>query len=108
MKAEFGRESAAGAGNPEFEVTQSTASGSTALAATHPAGSAGGVTPSKFSKKILVGFGHGGVGVDVGTGVGGIVAVAVAVGVGDAVGVAVAVDVAVGVGDGLGQTIPSV
>src|SRR6266446_6655741 len=108
MKAELGVESATGVGSPEFEVTHRIPSGSTALAAVHPAGSAGTVTPSKFSKKTLVGFGHGGVGVTAGVGDGASVAVAVAVGVGDAVAVAVAVPVAVAVGVGLGQTIPSV
>src|SRR5450759_2185669 len=90
MKAAFGSESAAGAGAPVFDVTHNIASGSTALAATQPAGSAGGVTPSKFSRKILVGPGHGGVGVGVGEGA----SVDVGVGVAEAV--------AVGVGDGEG------
>jgi hypothetical protein len=49
--AALGSESAGGAGNPEFELCHKTISGSTALVAVHPAGSAGGVTPSKFSLK---------------------------------------------------------
>jgi hypothetical protein len=53
-------------GTPEFEVTQNIASGSTALAAAHPEGSVGGVTPSKFWLKTATGFGHG-VGVSVGS-----------------------------------------
>src|SRR2546423_7843311 len=63
MNAACGVESATGMGNPEFEVTQSIASGSTALAATHPEGSMGWVTPSKLSLKTAEGLGHG---VDVG------------------------------------------
>src|SRR5581483_4926750 len=46
--AALGAESAGGDGRPLFEVTQS-GSGPPALVATQPAGSAGGVTPSKFS-----------------------------------------------------------
>ena len=67
-------------------MTHNIPSGFMALAATHPAGSAGAVTPSKFSLKEP----HG-----VGVGVGGTVDVAV----GDGVGGTVAV--AVGVGDGV-------
>jgi len=66
MNAAFGAESATGTGNPEFEVTQSIASGSTALAATQSTGSAGGVTPSKFWLKTATGLEHG-VGADVGS-----------------------------------------
>ena len=47
-KAALGSESTGGVGVPAFEVTQSGA-GPSAFAAVHPAGSAGGVTPSKFS-----------------------------------------------------------
>src|SRR5439155_27090495 len=50
-QAALGNESAGGAGNPEFEVCQKTPSGLMALVAAHPAGNAGGVTPSKFSPK---------------------------------------------------------
>jgi hypothetical protein len=46
--AAFGSESAGGAGSPAFEVTHG-GSGPLAFVAVHPAGSAGGVTPSKFS-----------------------------------------------------------
>src|SRR5438552_9563177 len=67
------------------EVTHNIPSGFMALAATHPAGKAGAVTPSKFSLKEP----HG-----VGVGVGG--TVTVAVGVGDGV----PVEVAVAVGEG--------
>src|SRR2546430_1265731 len=99
MKAEFGAESADGVGAPEFEVTHNIPSGSVKLVAIQPAGNAGTVTPSKFSKKMLVGLGHGGAGV--GVGLGGIVAVAVpvavAVAVADGEPVAVAVAVAVAV-----------
>src|SRR6266478_3408825 len=49
--AALGSESAGGAGNPEFEVCQNTPSGLMGFVAAHPAGSAGGVTPSKFSPK---------------------------------------------------------
>jgi len=49
--AAFGNESATGVGTPEFDVTQSMPSGSTAFVAVHPEGSAGGVTLSKFSLK---------------------------------------------------------
>ena len=47
--AEFGAESAGGVGTPEFEVTHNGTGGPTAFVAVHPAGSAGAVTPSKFS-----------------------------------------------------------
>jgi hypothetical protein len=50
--AALGSESAGGAGNPVFELCQKMLSGLIALVATHPAGSAGGVTPSKFSLKL--------------------------------------------------------
>jgi hypothetical protein len=46
--AAFGAELAGGVGTPEFEVTQNGA-GPLAFVAVHPAGSAGAVTPSKFS-----------------------------------------------------------
>src|SRR6266545_2445751 len=46
--AAFGAESAGGAGVPALEVTHS-GPGPAALVAVHPAGSAGAVTPSKFS-----------------------------------------------------------
>jgi hypothetical protein len=51
MKAAFGSESATGVGTPAFEVTQSGAA-PVALNAIQPAGSAGGVTPSKFSLNV--------------------------------------------------------
>ena len=48
-KAALGSESAGGIGSPELEVSQSgVPGGPLAFAAVHPAGSAGGVTPSKF------------------------------------------------------------
>jgi hypothetical protein len=50
MKAALGSESATGVGTPEFDVTHSGA-GPTAFIAAQPAGSAGGVTLSKFSLK---------------------------------------------------------
>src|SRR6266540_2129583 len=68
--AAFGGESAGGDGSPEFEVCQSMPSGLIPLLAVQPAGSAGGVTKSKFSNNAHP------TGVDVG------VAVGVAVGVG--------------------------
>ena len=68
--AALGSESAGGDGSPEFEVCQSMPSGLIPLIAVQPAGSAGGVTKSKFSNNS-----HS-TGVDVG------VAVGVAVGVG--------------------------
>jgi hypothetical protein len=51
-KAAFGIESAGGVGTPELEVTHSGA-GPAAFVAVHPAGSAGGVTPSKFWLNIV-------------------------------------------------------
>src|SRR5204863_2768157 len=94
MEAALGAESATGAGTPVLEVTQNGAAPA-ALTAIQPAGSAGGVTLSKFSLKVPL---HGiGVGVVVGVGVGVGVGVAVGVGVG-VTGVPVAVAVAVGVG----------
>jgi hypothetical protein len=75
------------------EVTQSGAP-PCALVATHPAGRAGAVTPSKFSLKEPHGVGEGvPVAVAVAVGVGVAVAVAVAVGVGGGVPVAVGVGV---------------
>jgi len=50
MKAALGSESATGVGTPEFDVTHSGA-GPCAFIAAQPAGSAGGVTLSKFSLK---------------------------------------------------------
>src|SRR4030095_2355336 len=47
-KAAFGSESADGVGTPELEVTHRGA-GPLAFVAVQPAGSAGGVTPAKFS-----------------------------------------------------------
>jgi hypothetical protein len=98
-QAAFGGESAGGEGTPVFEVCQSIPSGSIALVAVHPAGRAGGVTPSKFWFKIVISsLKHcGGVGVPGGVGVGVGVAVAVAEGVG--VGVGLRVGVTVGVGE---------
>jgi hypothetical protein len=58
--AALGAESAGGNGSPSFEVTQNMPSGSIALVAVHPGGSAGGVTPSKFSLNTVVGSGHRG------------------------------------------------
>jgi hypothetical protein len=52
--AALGVESATGVGLPVADVCHKTASGSTAFVATHPAGSAGGVTPSKFSLKPAI------------------------------------------------------
>jgi hypothetical protein len=51
IHAALGSESAGGAGNPEFDDCQKMLSGLMAFVATHPAGSAGGVTLSKFSLK---------------------------------------------------------
>ena len=48
INAALGSESATGVGTPEFDVTQSGAR-PCAFVATHSAGNAGGVTPSKFS-----------------------------------------------------------
>src|SRR5690242_14041056 len=53
-KAEFGGESEAGGGWPEFEVTHSGGS-PWSFGAVQPAGSVGGVTPSKFSLNVVVG-----------------------------------------------------
>ena len=50
--AALGSESATGVGTPEFELATRCYLAQTALVATHPAGSAGGVTPSKFSLKL--------------------------------------------------------
>ena len=74
--AALGGESAGGDGSPEFEVCQSIPSGLIPLIAVQPAGSAGGVTKSKFSNNW-----HS-TGVDVGVAVGVAVEVTVAVGVG--------------------------
>lgn len=54
----FGDESKGGNGSPSFEVTNNMPSGSIALVAVHPAGSVGGVTPSKFSLNTVVGLVH--------------------------------------------------
>src|SRR6187551_1875694 len=54
-KAEFGGVSKAGGGMPEFDVTQSGGGGSGSFIAVQPAGSAGGVTPSKFSLNVVSG-----------------------------------------------------
>ena len=59
IEAEFGNESAAGNGVPEFELIQGIASGSTALVALQPVGKVGGVTASKFSVNTAVGLEHG-------------------------------------------------
>src|SRR5438094_4933704 len=56
--AAFGEESKDGNGSPSFEVTHSMPSGSIALVAVQPAGSAGGVTVSKLSLNTVVGLGH--------------------------------------------------
>jgi hypothetical protein len=58
--AAFGSESADGKGSPSFEVTHKIPSGSITLVAVHPAGNAGGVTPSKFSVNTMEGSGHRG------------------------------------------------
>ena len=97
MNAAFGAVSEAGAGVPAFEVTQSGA-GPLALVAVHPAGSAGTVTPSKFSVSEPA---HA-IGVPVGAGVGEAVGTGVGVPVGPGVGVAVAVGVGVAFGSGVG------
>ena len=52
MNAALGSESAGGIGTPEFEVTQN-GGGPWAFVASHPGGSAGGVTLSKFSANVL-------------------------------------------------------
>ena len=105
-KAALGNESATGVGTPAFEVTQNIPSVPAALNTDQPAGSAGGVTPSKFSLNVpphAVGVGVGVmVGAIVAVAVGVNVAVAVAVGDAVAVGVGVNVAVAVGVGEGVG------
>ena len=49
--AALGSESATGIGLPVADVCQKMLSGLTGFVATHPGGSAGGVTPSKFSLK---------------------------------------------------------
>ena len=54
-KAAFGGVSADGVGMPEFDVCHS-GGGPSAFVAVQPAGSAGGVTPSKFSLNVVVGF----------------------------------------------------
>jgi hypothetical protein len=58
--AAFGEESKGGNGSPSFEVTHNMPSGSIALLAVQPGGSAGGVTPSKFSLNTVVGLRHRG------------------------------------------------
>src|SRR5205809_7734614 len=79
------------------DVTQRMPSGLVALLATHPAGSAGAVTPSKFSESPVP---HG-------VGVGGpAVAVGVGVAVGGGVGVGVQPGQIVGVGNGVGVACP--
>ena len=52
--AAFGGESAGGDGTPAFEVCQKIPSGLIALVAVHPAGSVGGVTPSKVSANTVI------------------------------------------------------
>ena len=52
--AAFGGESAGGDGTPAFEVCQKIPSGSIAFVAVHPAGSVGGVTPSKVSANTVI------------------------------------------------------
>lgn len=54
MNAALGGESATGVGTPEFDATHNGA-GPCAFVATHPAGSAGGVTLSKFSLNCVHG-----------------------------------------------------
>src|SRR6266850_789475 len=97
MKAELG-----GLSGIVVAVTHITPSPAIGFVATHPAGSAGAVTPSKFSM-------HGGAADGLGEG-GATVAVAVAVGVGDTPGVGVGVGTGVppgvGVGDGTGVEVP--
>src|SRR6266487_4953575 len=56
--AALGDESADGDGSPELEVTHKMPSGSIAFVAVQPGGSAGGVTPSKFSLNTVIGSGH--------------------------------------------------
>ena len=84
MKAEFGAESGV-----VVDVTHSGAAPA-AFAATHPAGNAGAVTPSKFSFTPHPGVGVGGTGVAVGDGVGGGVGVHPTHGVAVGAGVGVA------------------
>jgi hypothetical protein len=60
--AAFGGESAGGDGTPVFEVCQRIPSGSIAFVAVHPAGSIGGVTPSKFSANTVMSSAPGGQG----------------------------------------------
>ena len=96
MKAEFGAESAGGAGSPVSDVTQRAGSVPDAFTAVQPAGSAGAVTLSKFSLKTTLEVVH----VGVGDAVAELVAVAVLVGVVVFVAVAVLVSVAVSVGVG--------
>src|SRR5439155_13046807 len=93
-KASFG-----GVSGVVVEVTHTIPSGFIALAATHPAGKAGAVTPSKLSFNTVPAH------VGDGDGVPPTVAVAVAVAVDVAVAVAVGVTVAVAVGVGLGGTV---
>lgn len=66
MKSALGAVSAGGIGNPESDVTQS-GGGPWAFVASQPAGSAGGVTPSKFSL-CVAGFQQPGQGSGVGVG----------------------------------------
>ena len=54
IHAAFGGESAGGDGTPAFEVCQKIPSGSIAFVAVHPAGSVGGVTPSKVSANTVI------------------------------------------------------
>jgi hypothetical protein len=51
MNAALGGVSAGGPGTPLFDVTQS-GGGPSAFVASHPAGNAGGVRLSKFSRKL--------------------------------------------------------
>ena len=95
IEAALGSESATGVGTPALEVTQSGA-GPDAFNAVQSAGSAGGITLSKFSLNRPA---HG---VGVGVVVGATVAVAVGVGLGVRVGVGVGVIVPLGVGVGVG------
>ena len=82
MKAALGAVSATGTGDPEFDVSQNVESGLTALNACQPAGSAGGVTLSKFSDNAAAPPHGVGVGVAVPPGVGVGVGVPPGVGVG--------------------------
>src|SRR5579884_3078621 len=56
--AALGGESKDGNGSPSFEVTHRIPSGSITLVAVQPAGSAGGVTPSKVSLNTVAGPGQ--------------------------------------------------